>query len=32
MRINHDELEDAFGDSLVMLESNPSNDYAMCIV
>jgi transcription initiation factor TFIID subunit 6 len=32
MRIHHDELEDAFGDALVMLESNPSNNYAMCIV
>ncbi len=29
---DYDELEDAFGDALVMLESNPSSNYAMCIV
>lgn len=31
-RMNYVELEDAFGDKLVMLESGPGDEYATCIV
>ena len=30
-RINYEELEDAFGDKLVMLQNEP-NEYAMCVI